>query len=173
MRMSPLSLVSILVALAPAAALVGAGSAEARQGAFVARGQHGTAAGVAGPRGAAVRGGRTVTNADGSVTHQSGAAYRGVNGGAGSRTSSTTANTDGSYTHSGQTYTNGPNGSVNSSNNFTRSADGTWSGSSSTSATNANTGKSYTGSTTIDPTTGQPVHSGTCTDSAGNVVACR
>jgi hypothetical protein len=90
-----------------------------------------------------------------------------VNGARGYRQGSTTVGADGSVSRSGSAAASGANGSVQSAGGFTRSANGTWSGSRSTSATNANTGNSYSGSTTIDPTTGKPVHTGTCTNSAG------
>lgn len=148
-------------------------AAQARQGAFIARGQNGVVSGAAGPRGAAARGARTVTNADGSVTRRSGAAYRGANGSSGYRQSSTTANPDGSVSRSGTASANGARGSASSAGGFTRNADGSWSGSRSTTATSAATGTSYSGSTSIDPATGKPVHSGGCTDAAGNAVSCR
>jgi len=161
------------IALLAAGAFAPLSPASARQGAFIARGAQGHAAGLAGARGAAVRGGRTITNADGSVTHQNGSAYRGLNGGAGGRTASTTINPDGSVSRSAQGSGSGPRGSSASTGGFARNADGSWSGSRSTSATSAATGVSYSGSTSIDPATGKPVHSGGCTDASGAAIACR
>lgn len=154
-------------------ALTISATAEARQGVLRARGANGAVTAAAGAKGVATRGHGTVSNQDGSVTHGSGGAYRGVNGGQGYRASSTTVSPDGSVSRQTQAETNGPNGSVNIQGGLARGADGAWSGSRSTNATNASTGNSYSGSTTIDPATGQPVHTGGCTDAGGNAISCR
>lgn len=159
-------------ALFAVAALTTASSAEANFGAFHVRGAYGGASGVAGARGVAGRAHGTYYGADGSVTHASGGAFRGVNGSNGYRASATTVNPDGSISRQGQLSASGARGSVNSAGGFTRSADGSWSGSRSTTATNNQTGVSYAGSTSIDPTTGKPVHSGSCADASGAAVAC-
>lgn len=160
--------------LLASAALVAAGSAQARGGFVHVRGANGGASAAAGPNGGvAARAHGTVRNSDGSVTRASGGAYRRANGGSGYRASSTTVNPDGSASRQGTLAASGANGSVASNGGFARSADGTWSGSRTTNATNANTGNSYAGSTTIDPATGKPVHTGTCTNAAGEVYACR
>ncbi|HRE36659.1 MAG TPA: hypothetical protein PK217_16455, partial [Sphingopyxis terrae] len=87
--------------------------------------------------------------------------------------STTTVNPDGSLTHSGSASATGARGTFDSSGAVARESDGSWSGGRSTSATNSTTGTSYSGSTTIDPATGKPVHSGTCTDASGAVIPCR
>lgn len=163
----------ILTAIAATLALTTAATAEARQGSIKARGPNGAVSAKAGPNGGMVRGRGTVQNEDGSTTHRSGGAFQGANGSTGRRQSSTTVAPDGSVSRNGQASVSGPNGSANSAGGFQRGADGTWSGSRSTSATNANTGNSYSGSTAIDPATGKPVHSGTCTDASGAVIPCR
>jgi hypothetical protein len=102
-----------------------------------------------------------------------GGGFVGTNGSHGYRAGTTTVNPDGSLTHSGSSAASGSRGSYQSSGDVSRSADGTWSGGRSTSATNASTGVSYSGSTTIDPTTGKPVHTGSCVNAAGETVSCR
>ncbi|MFA5988769.1 MAG: hypothetical protein WC803_04090 [Sphingomonas sp.] len=134
-------------------------------------GNGGTA--VAGPRGAAASGHTTTKNADGSTTVNSTGGFAGTNGSRGYRQSSTTVGTDGSVSRTGSANASGVNGSAQTSGGFSRAADGTWSGSRSTSATNANTGNSYSGSTSIDPATGKPVHTGTCTNASGVSAPCR
>ncbi|PEQ10723.1 hypothetical protein B2G71_20615 [Novosphingobium sp. PC22D] len=145
---------------------------EAR-GVIRATGPNGASTAAAGPRGAAVRARGTVRNSDGSVTHASGGAFAGYNGSRGARASSTTVSPDGSVSRQGEAGASGPRGSVYSQGGFTRSSDGTWSGSRSSSATNAQTGNSYSGTTQIDPATGKPVHTGTCSDAYGNTIPCR
>lgn len=142
------------------------GFAHFRQG-----GRGGTVA--AGPRGIAARGHSTTINADGSTTLNRAGGFASVNGARGARQSSTTVGADGSFARSGSAAATGANGSVQSQGGVARGADGTWSGSRTTSATNANTGNSYNGSTSIDPNTGKPVHSGTCTNAAGQSMSCR
>lgn len=164
-------LATILLA---SATLTAASTAEARGGFVHVRGANGGATAVARQNGGvAARANGTVQNADGSVTRASGGAYRRANGGSGYRASTTMVNPDGSASRQSQLSASGANGSVASNGGFARSADGTLSGSRSTNATNANTGNSYAGSTTIDPVTGQPVHTGTCTNAAGETFACR
>lgn len=163
----------IIAAVAATAALASAAAVEARQGSIRARGPNGVFAGAAGPNGAVVRGGTTVQNPDGSVTRRFGGAFRGANGSAGRAGGSTTVAPDGSVYRTTQGSIDGPRGSASTSSNFQRSADGTWSGGRSTTATSSATGKTYTGSTAIDPATGKPVHSGTCTDAAGATIPCR
>ena len=163
----------ILTAIAATLALTAAATADARQGSFKARGPNGVVAGKTGPNGTVVRGRGRVQNADGSVTQRSGGAFQGTNGSSGKRASSTTVSPDGSVSRSGEAYVSGTNGSASSAGAFQRDADGNWSGSRSTTATNNNTGNSYSGSTAINPATGKPVHSGTCTDASGAVIPCR
>jgi hypothetical protein len=54
----------------------------------------------------------------------------------------------------------------------TRNSDGSYSGGRSSTATSNATGNTYSGSTIIDPATGKPVHSGTCTNASGEVIPC-
>jgi len=162
---------STIAALGLVAATLTPITAEARSRAHV-RAPGGSATAVAGPRGVAGRAQGTRTNADGSVTHASGGAFSGANGARGYRASETTVSPDGTVSRQGRLAASGAKGSVESAGGFTRSADGSWSGDRSTQATNAQTGNSYAGSTTIDPATGQPVHTGTCTNAAGEAIAC-
>lgn len=164
---------TMIAMLAATTLLAGATAAEARQGMVRVRGANGAATGIAGPRGIAGRAHDTYQSSDGTVTHASGSAFRGANGSRGYRGSSTSVSPDGTVTRSGQAVASGARGSASSAGSFTRSADGTWNGSRSTQATSATTGNSYSGSTTIDPTTGKPVHSGTCTDASGATIPCR
>lgn len=87
-------------------------------------GAAGSANCASGAAGRACRAGYTTRSADGAVTHQSGAAFEGANGGSGS-------------TQGG----------------FTRNADGTYSGGRTTSATGAQ-GNSYNADTAYDSETG-------------------
>lgn len=146
-------------------------AADAQRARVHARGNGGSVTAARGPNGSAIRGHGAVQNADGSVTTASGGAFRTATG-AGARASTTTVNPDGSATHRGGFAAQGTRGSASSSGSLTRNADGTYSGGRTSSGTNAATGTSYNGSTQIDPTTGQPVHSGTCTDASGAVIAC-
>jgi hypothetical protein len=163
----------IVAAITAVLALTAATTAEARQGSIRARGANGVVAGTTGAKGSAVRARGAVRNDDGSVTAASGGAFRGANGSKGYRASTTTAAPDGSATRAGQLSASGARGSVDSAGSFSRGADGTWSGSRSTDAHNAATGTSYSGTTAIDPATGKPVHTGTCTDASGVAIACR
>ena len=164
----------ITTGLFAAILVMSAATAEARQGVIRARGTNGAVTAVKGPNGGGgVRTHGVRQNADGSVTRASGGAWRTPNGGTSARASSTTVNPDGSVSRNGQYTGTGPRGSVDSSGSVTRDANGPWSGGRTTSATNAATGNSYQGSTTIDPATGKPVHSGTCYDASGAVISCR
>lgn len=167
------NLTKTTIVIASLAAMSLATVAEARQGSVRVHGANGAASAVAGQRGVAARAHGTTTTSDGSVVRASGGAFRGANGGAGYRGSATTISPDGTVTRTGEAAASGARGSASSSGSFTRSADGAWSGSRSSQATNAATGNSYSGTTSIDPATGKLVHSGTCTDAAGNVIACR
>jgi hypothetical protein len=140
------------------------GFAHFRQG-----GRGGTVA--AGPRGIAARGHSTTINADGSTTLNRAGGFASVNGARGARQSSTTV---------GRRFLRPFGQRGGNRGEWLRAIPrrlcprrrGTWSGSRTTSATNANTGNSYNGSTSIDPNTGKPVHSGTCTNAAGQSMSC-
>ncbi|WP_374397446.1 hypothetical protein [Sphingopyxis sp.] len=163
----------LFTAIAATVALTAVSTADARQGSVRARGQNGVVAGSTGPNGTVVRGRSTVQNPDGSTTRRSGGAFVGANGRKGKAGASTTVAPDGTADRATQGSIDGPRGSASSSSNFQRGADGTWTGGRSSTVTNSGTGKTYSGTTTIDPATGKPVHSGTCTDAAGTVVDCR
>jgi hypothetical protein len=164
--------IALTMTLAAAAlAFSMAGVAEAREGRIAARGQNGAVIAGAGPNGGAVvRGRGAVQNEDGSVTAGSAGAVRTPSGGRAARASTTTANPDGSATRRGGFAAEGANGSVASSGSATRNADGTASGSRSTSATNA-AGGTYQGTTTYDSATGI-TRTTVCTDPSGATVAC-
>jgi hypothetical protein len=145
--------------------------AEARPYRAKVVGQNGSIAKTSGAYGTTTRARGARQNADGSVTAASGRTLRTATGAA-ARGSTTTVNPDGSATRSGRLAAGGARGSVNSNSNVTRNADGNYSGGRTTSATRASTGNSYKGSTQIDPATGKPVRTATCTDAAGNVISC-
>lgn len=137
-------------------------------------GPSGSVAGATGPNGGGyIRGrGKTVTS-DGSVVRGSSGAIRTPSGGRSARGSTSTVNPDGSATRSSRLAGSGPRGSVASQGSVTRNADGTLSGGRSTTATRNATGVTYSGSTTIDPATGKPVRTATCSNASGAVVPCR
>lgn len=164
---------TIISGMIATAMLLGTTGAHAREGVIKFRGPNAAATAAKGPNGGAVvRGRGAVKNDDGSVTTGSAAAVRGPNGATGARGSTTTANPDGSLTHQGGMAASGAQGTVSSTGSSARAADGTWTGSRTTNATSNATGNSYTGTTTIDPVTGKPVHSATCTSAAGDIIAC-
>ena len=122
----------------------------------------------------------TVTGANGGTAEVNGAYTRGDDGkfdgsrtttatGAkgGTYTGSTTLN-DGQVTHTG-TRTGANGGTVEANGQYTRGEDGKVDGSRTTTATGAK-GATYNGSTTV--TDGQITHTGTCTNSAGESIAC-
>lgn len=147
-------------------------AAEARPTRVKAAGNNGAVSAVKGPNGSAVRGRGAVRNADGSVTAGSGGAFKTANGGKGYRGSTTTVNPDGSANRRSALSGSGAKGSVSSQSDVTRNADGSYSGGRTTSATSATTGNSYNGSTQIDPATGKPVRTATCTNASGAVIPC-
>lgn len=159
-----------LTAFTAVAALAFASTADASGGVRL-RGQNGSAGAVAGKKGVAGRAAGTTTAEDGTVTRASASGFRGANGARGGRASTTSVSPDGTVTRNAGAATSGARGSASSQGNFTRSADGTASGSRSTNATNATTGNSYSGSTTLND--GALSHSGTCTNAAGETIACR
>lgn len=161
---------ALAITLASAAFILGA-TADARTIGHVGNGANGATV-VAGQRGVAGNAHTTTQNANGSTTVNSTGGFAGANGARGYHQASTTVGPDGSVSRSGSASASGANGSAQTSGGFSRSANGTWSGSRSTSGTNAHTGNSYSGSTAIDPTTGKPVHTGTCTNAAGATIAC-
>jgi hypothetical protein len=162
----------ISLAIATLGMITVSAAADARPTRARAVGQNGVIAGASGPNGGAIRGRGAIQNADGSVTAGSGGAFRTAAGGKGYRASTTTVNPDGSANRRSSAAASGLRGSGSTSSNVTRNADGTYSGGRSTTATRAATGNSYDGSTKIDPATGKPVHTATCTNATGAVIAC-
>ena len=93
-----------------------------------------------------------------------------ANGGNAGYDRSAYRNADGSAGRRGSAYANGPNGgTASTSGGISRDADGNVTGARSTTATGAN-GNSYTGSTTVSD--GTLVHTRTCTNAAGDAIAC-
>jgi hypothetical protein len=135
------------------------------------RGQNGVVAAGGGPNGGYVRGAGAVRNSEGGVTAASGGAFATRAGAEGGRASTTTVNTDGSARRLGGFAASGARGSVAGNSDLAIAADGTRTGTTNTTATNA-AGNSYNGSTTINSANGRPVRTATCTDPAGNAIAC-
>lgn len=124
-----------------------------------------------GERGAYARGHRVDSDGQGNVSGRSGAYAVGANGGTAQRQGSFYRNADGSAGRQGSASVNGPNGgTASTSGSIARDASGNVNGSRSTSATGQN-GNSYNGSTTVQ--NGTVTHTGTCTNAAGETIACR
>lgn len=151
--------------------IVTATLADARPNRATVRGQNGAVTAVSGPNGSAVRARGARQNADGSVTAARGRAVSTANGRA-ARGSTTTVNPDGSAQRQSRAAASGVRGSASTQSNVSRSADGTLSGGRTTTATSNATGNSYNGSVQIDPVTGQPVRTATCTNASGATIAC-
>jgi hypothetical protein len=124
-----------------------------------------SAACAEGAAGVACRAGKTTWQADGAVQHQSGAQWRGANGGSGSTAGSFTRNADGSYSGERNTAASGSRGTykgtttVNSASGYARSA--TAAGANSSRTVDSTYQKGVGGQRTV-----------TCTDSSGAVVGC-
>lgn len=125
---------------------------------------HGDRGAIAGQRG-------IVGDGQGNVAGASAGGFTTESGGHGQRTRRFSRSSDGSASASGQGSVSGQNGSANRSGSFTRNADGSASGERSTTATNANTGVTFDASTSYTKGSGV-TRSATCTDAAGNTVAC-
>ncbi len=110
------------------------------------------------------------TNGQGNVAAGSASAYHTPAGTVGGRASATTRTSDGTVNHQGGMAVTGSMGSVQSQGGFTKSSDGTVSGSRDTSV-QSQSGAAYQGNTSYSTETGI-THTGTCTDAYGNVVAC-
>lgn len=147
-------------------------SAEARQKRAKLAGPNGTITAVQGENGTAARTRGSRQNADGSTTTGRAGGFKTETGAQGGRASTTTVNPDGSANRRTMRGASGDAGSYSSSSDVTRNADGTYSGGRSTTATDNQTGTTYNGSTQIDPATGKPVRSASCTNGAGEVIAC-
>lgn len=121
-----------------------------------------------GAHGAYARGRNVRSDGRGNVDGRSGA-Y--ANGGAAQRQGSFYRNDDSSAGRQGSASVNGAyGGTANTSGSIARDADGNVNGSRSTSATGRN-GNSYSGSTVVQ--NGSITHTRTCTNAAGEAIACR
>jgi hypothetical protein len=170
MTMRTKSSFAILAATAGLFAM--AATADARPTRAKAAGQNGSVTAIKGANGSGVRARGAVKNADGSVTSGRTGAFQTANGAKGARGSTTTINPDGSANRRTARGATGARGSYGTTSDVTRNADGTYSGGRSTNATSNATGNTYNGSTQIDPATGKPVRSATCTNASGAVIAC-
>lgn len=118
-----------------------------------------------------VRGRHVYSDGQGNVDGRSGAHAVGANGGSAQRQGSFYRHADGSAGRQGSASVNGANGgSATTSGSIARDAAGNVNGSRSTSATGQN-GNSYSGSTSVQ--NGAITHTGTCSNAAGEVIACR
>jgi hypothetical protein len=167
-----LNMSKIGMAAAVAALMITSVSADARPKRGKVSGPNGSVTAVQGANGSSVRARGAKQNADGSVTSGRVGGFKTAGGAQGGRASTTTVNPDGSATRRSARGASGEAGSYSSSSDVTRNADGTYSGGRTTTATNNNTGTTYNGSTQIDPATGKPVRSASCTNAAGEVIAC-
>lgn len=147
-------------------------SAEARPTRGKVSGPNGSVSGIKGTNGGSVRARGAKKNSDGSVTTGRVGGFKTKNGAQGARGSTTTVNPDGSANRRSARGASGEAGNYSSNSDVTRNSDGTYSGGRTTNATRASTGNSYNGSTQIDPSTGKPVRTATCTNSEGAVIAC-
>lgn len=176
MNKTPLLLALLTMAGALASTIPDAsaqGRVRGRGVAHTADGGRTAVAGAAarGEHGAYTRGRRVHSDGQGNATGRSGAYATGANGGTAQRQGSFYRNADGSAGRQGSASIDGANGgSAATSGSIARDADGNVNGSRSTSATGAN-GNRYTGSTTVQ--NGVVTHTGTCTNAAGETIACR
>lgn len=110
-------------------------------------------------------------NADGSAGRSTSAYVDSANGGSASRSATSSRDGTGNASRSASASAQGANGgSVSTEGGFTKNADGTYSGGRDTTATGPQ-GNTYSGST--DYSNGQVSHTSTCTNAAGEVIACR
>jgi hypothetical protein len=167
-----LNLSKIGMAVAVSALAFTSVTADARPTRGKVSGPNGSATVVQGEKGSTVRGRGGKKNADGSVNTGSAGVFQTTSGARGGRASTTTVNPDGSANRRSASGASGPGGSYSSNSDVTRNADGTWSGGRSTTGTSSASGTTYHGTTQIDPATGKPVRSASCTDAAGVVIAC-
>jgi hypothetical protein len=124
-----------------------------------------------GPNGGTVANGRAVkTDGEGNGVAVRGSKITGPEGATAERAAKNTRSADGSATHASGFNASGVKGTVDSQGSASRDADGNVIQARTTTATGAN-GNSYNGSTTYSKDTGV-VHTGTCTDAAGQVIAC-
>jgi hypothetical protein len=146
------------------------GRAVSTDGAGNVTGARGTA--FKGPNGTAgARGAVNTKSADGTFTHQSGSVVEGPNGGKAARAGETTVNPDGSATHQSGFAASGANRSIKSTGSSERGADGSASGSRTTTATRKN-GNSVTTNTTWEKDQGAE-RTVSCTDASGATIPCK
>ncbi len=160
------------MAAAVAALMITSVAADARPKRAKASGPNGSITAVQGVNGSGVRARGAKQNADGSVTTGRAGAFKTANGAQGGRASSTTVNPDRSANRVSKRGASGEAGTYSSSSDVTRNADGSYSGGRTTTATSNSTGTTYKGSTQIDPATGKPVRTASCTNAAGEAIAC-
>ncbi|MET1162777.1 MAG: hypothetical protein ABWY48_09570 [Pseudoxanthomonas sp.] len=129
-----------------------------------------THASGSGARGSYARDRNTQHDGQGNASGARSASVSGANGGSAGTQGSYYRNADGSAGRQGSSTATGANGgTASTSGGFTKNPDGTYSGARNTSATGAN-GNSYDGSTTYS--NGSVVHTGTCTNAAGEAISC-
>lgn len=172
-----LLLLALLTLIGPLTTTIPDASAQGRvRGHAVAHGADGgraaaTRTAARGERGAYVRGRGVRSDGQGNATGRSGAYAAGTNGGTAQRQGNFYRNADGSAGRQGSASIDGAHGGgMNTSGSIARDADGNVNGSRSTSATGRN-GNSYSGSTTVQ--NGVVTHTRTCTNAAGEAIACR
>lgn len=108
---------------------------------------------------------------DGNASASRSGHLNGSEGGSANTQGSAWRHDDGSAGRQGSTSFSGPEGaSLDSSGGISRDGDGNFSGSRSTEATGRD-GNHYSGTTTV--ANGSLVHSGSCSNAAGETVACR
>lgn len=159
---------------------VGHGNAHA-DGFAKGRGAHtNPAGGVTGKFAAAVKGpnggkaGRAhgfATDGQGNAVGGSAAAFKTPGGAKGVRAGMTMRSADGAVHHQSGGMVSGANGSASSYGGFTKNADGTVSGSRSTSAQSKTSKASYQGNTSYSSSDGVR-HSSSCTNASGDMVTC-
>jgi hypothetical protein len=129
-----------------------------------------TNASGSGVNGSYARGRQWQADGQGNASGSRGATVNGANGGSATSQSGFYRNADGSAGRQGSASVNGPNGgTASTSGGVTRDANGNVVGGRSTTATGQN-GNSYDGSTSVS--NGTVTHTGTCTNAAGEVIAC-
>jgi hypothetical protein len=166
-HMSKLAMTAALAAL-----MITSVSADARPKRVKAAGPNGSVTAVQGEKGSFGKARGAKKNDDGSVTTGRVGGFKKADDSKGGYSSTTTVDSDGSANRKSKQSASGEAGSISSSSDVTRNADGSYSGGRMTTATSNESGTTYNGSTQIDPATGKPVHSATCTNAAGQVIAC-
>jgi hypothetical protein len=130
------------------------------------------ASGFKGPNGGMA--GRThgfATDGQGNAAGGSASGFQTPSGAKGFRAGMTTRSADGAVHHQSGGAVSGANGSASSYGSFSKNADGTMSGSRSTTAQSKTSGASYQGNTTYNSTDGVQ-HTSSCTNATGDMVTC-